>query len=68
MVLKPAEDASLAPLRLVELLNEAGIPPGVVNVVTGRGDVAGASLVAHPGVDKIAFTGSRSTLVDAGPN
>jgi aldehyde dehydrogenase (NAD+) len=60
MVLKPAEDASLAPLRLVELLDDAGIPPGVVNVVTGRGDVAGASLVAHPGVDKIAFTGSTT--------
>jgi aldehyde dehydrogenase (NAD+) len=58
MVLKPAEDASLAPLRLVELLDEAGIPPGVVNVVTGRGDVVGAALVDHPGVDKIAFTGS----------
>jgi aldehyde dehydrogenase (NAD+) len=58
MVFKPAEDASIAPLRLVELLDEVGIPPGVVNVVTGRGDVVGASLVAHPRVDKIAFTGS----------
>jgi aldehyde dehydrogenase (NAD+) len=60
MVLKPAEDASLAPLRLVELLEEVGIPPGVVNVVTGRGHVVGAALVAHPGVDKIAFTGSTA--------
>jgi aldehyde dehydrogenase (NAD+) len=57
MVLKPAEQAPLSPLRLAELCIEAGIPPGVVNVVTGLGD-AGAALAEHPGVDKVAFTGS----------
>ena len=61
MVLKPAEEASLTPFRLVELLHEAGLPPGVINVVTGPGETAGAALVAHPGVDKIAFTGSIAT-------
>lgn len=60
-VLKPAEDASLSVLRTVELLREAGLPAGVVNVVTGMGHVAGAALAAHPGVDRIAFTGSTTT-------
>ena len=60
-VLKPAEDASLTVLRMVELLHEAGLPPGVVNVVTGMGGVAGAALARHPGVDRIAFTGSTAT-------
>ncbi|SSW68427.1 phenylacetaldehyde dehydrogenase StyD [Achromobacter agilis] len=58
VVLKPAEETPLTALRLAELVLEAGFPPGVVNVVTGRGETAGAALVAHPGVDKIAFTGS----------
>lgn len=58
MVLKPAEDTSLTALRLAELMIEAGFPPGVFNVVTGVGEKAGAALAAHPGVDKIAFTGS----------
>ena len=58
VVLKPAEDTSLTALRLAELLQEAGFPPGVLNVVTGLGERAGAALAAHPGVDKIAFTGS----------
>ena len=57
-VLKPAEETSLTALRLGELALEAGIPPGVVNVVTGYGAVVGAALAAHEGVDKIAFTGS----------
>lgn len=57
VVLKPAEQAPLSPMRLGELCLEAGIPPGVVNVVAGFG-AAGAALAAHPGVDKIAFTGS----------
>ena len=57
VVLKPAEQAPLSPLRLAELCIEAGVPPGVVNVITGFGE-AGAALAAHPGVDKIAFTGS----------
>ncbi|WP_260928924.1 aldehyde dehydrogenase family protein [Novosphingobium sp. 9] len=61
LVLKPAEDASLAPLRLAELALEAGVPAGVFNVVTGFGADAGAALAAHPGVDKIAFTGSEAT-------
>ena len=58
VVLKPAEETPLTALRLAELAIEAGLPPGVLNVVTGDGPGAGASLVAHPGVDKISFTGS----------
>lgn len=58
VVLKPAEETPLTALRLAELAIEAGLPPGVLNVVTGDGPDAGASLVAHPGVDKISFTGS----------
>jgi phenylacetaldehyde dehydrogenase len=58
VVLKPAEQTPLSALRLGELLEEAGFPPGVVNIVTGFGETAGAALAAHPGVDKIAFTGS----------
>jgi phenylacetaldehyde dehydrogenase len=58
VVLKPAEQTPLSALRLGELLLEAGLPPGVVNIVTGFGEEAGAPLAAHPGVDKVAFTGS----------
>ncbi len=58
LVLKPAEQAPLAALRLAELALEAGVPPGVFNVVTGLGEVAGAALAAHPDVDKVSFTGS----------
>lgn len=58
VVLKPAEQTPLSALRLGELIQEAGIPDGVVNIVTGLGETAGAALAAHPGVDKIAFTGS----------
>jgi aldehyde dehydrogenase (NAD+) len=61
VILKPAEEAPLAPLRLGELILEAGIPPGVVNIVPGYGETAGAALAAHIGVDKIAFTGSHLT-------
>jgi phenylacetaldehyde dehydrogenase len=57
-ILKPAEQTPLSALRLGELIREAGFPPGVVNIVTGLGETAGAALVAHPGVDKVAFTGS----------
>jgi aldehyde dehydrogenase (NAD+) len=60
-VLKPAEDASLSILRTAELLMEAGLPPGVVNVVTGLGSEAGAALASHPDVDRITFTGSTRT-------
>ncbi|CAB3752068.1 aldehyde dehydrogenase family protein [Paraburkholderia solisilvae] len=61
LVLKPAEEAPLTPLRIGELCLEAGIPPGVVNIVSGFGETAGARLAAHPDVDKIAFTGSHFT-------
>lgn len=57
-VLKPAEQTPLSALRLAELLQEAGLPPGVVNVVTGFGPTAGAAIAEHAGVDKVAFTGS----------
>jgi phenylacetaldehyde dehydrogenase len=57
-VLKPAEQTSLTALRLGELIQEAGFPDGVVNIVPGFGETAGAALAAHPDVDKIAFTGS----------
>ena len=58
IVLKPAEQTPLTALRLGELVQEAGFPAGVVNIVTGLGETAGAALAAHPDVDKIAFTGS----------
>ena len=58
VVLKPAEQTPLTALRLAELVCEAGFPAGVVNVVPGYGPTAGATLAAHPDVDKIAFTGS----------
>ena len=61
LVLKPAEDASLGVLRFAEVMQEAGLPDGVINVITGLGSVAGARLAAHPDVDKIAFTGSTMT-------
>jgi aldehyde dehydrogenase (NAD+) len=60
-VVKPAEDASLSTLRVAELALEAGLPPGVFNVVTGYGHGAGAALAAHPGIDHISFTGSPQT-------
>jgi len=58
VILKPAEQTPLSAIRLAELALEAGLPPGVLNVVTGFGETAGAALAAHPDVDKIAFTGS----------
>jgi phenylacetaldehyde dehydrogenase len=58
VVLKPAEQTPLSALQLGKLMLEAGLPDGVVNIVTGFGETAGAALAAHPGVDKIAFTGS----------
>ncbi|NPD16106.1 aldehyde dehydrogenase family protein [Xinfangfangia sp. D13-10-4-6] len=57
-VLKPAEDACATPLRLAALSQEAGFPDGAINVVTGRGAVAGSALVSNPGVDFVSFTGS----------
>ena len=67
-VLKPAEQTPLTALRLGELIMEAGFPPGVVNIVTGYGETAGAALVDHPGVDKIAFTGSTEVGKIIGKN
>lgn len=58
VVLKPAEETPLSALRLGQLILEAGFPPGVVNIITGFGETAGAPLAAHPDVDKVAFTGS----------
>src|SRR5437660_8062777 len=58
VVLKPAEQTPLSALRLGEIIQEVGFPPGVVNIVTGFGETAGAALAAHPDVDKVAFTGS----------
>ncbi|MFT3816834.1 MAG: aldehyde dehydrogenase family protein [Rubrivivax sp.] len=57
-ILKPAEETPLTALRLAELMMEAGVPPGVINVIPGYGHTAGAALSAHAGVDKVAFTGS----------
>ena len=57
-VLKPAEQTSLTALRLADLIAEAGVPAGVVNIVTGYGHTAGDRMVKHPDVDKVAFTGS----------
>ena len=61
VVLKPAEDASLSVVRFADILAEAGVPDGVVNIVTGYGSDAGSALAAHRGVDKISFTGSTET-------
>lgn len=61
VVLKPAEDTSLSALRLGELMLEAGLPAGVLNIVTGLGAETGAALAGHMGVDKVAFTGSTAT-------
>lgn len=58
LVLKPAEQTPLTALRFAKLVAEAGVPEGVINVVTGYGETAGAALVEHPLVDKISFTGS----------
>ena len=58
MVLKPAEQSPLTTLRLGDLIQQAGLPDGVVNIVQGYGAVVGAAMAAHPDVDKIAFTGS----------
>jgi acyl-CoA reductase-like NAD-dependent aldehyde dehydrogenase len=58
VVLKPAEQTPLSALRLGEILAEAGLPAGVVNIVPGYGPIAGAALVAHPDVDRVSFTGS----------
>jgi acyl-CoA reductase-like NAD-dependent aldehyde dehydrogenase len=61
VVLKPASATPLSALRLAELAQEAGLPDGVLNVVPGPGPVVGAALGRHPGIDKVAFTGSAET-------
>jgi acyl-CoA reductase-like NAD-dependent aldehyde dehydrogenase len=61
IVLKPAEDTSVSALALMELLEELELPPGAINVLPGFGARTGEALVRHPGVDKIAFTGSTAT-------
>ncbi|WP_064696874.1 aldehyde dehydrogenase family protein [Rhizobium aegyptiacum] len=60
VVLKPAELTSLTALELAAVADEAGLPPGVLNIVTGAGSVAGQAIIDHKGVDKLAFTGSGS--------
>ncbi|BCQ24956.1 aldehyde dehydrogenase family protein [Caballeronia sp. NK8] len=60
LIVKPAEITPLSALMIGRLALEAGVPPGVLNIVTGKGSVVGDSLVAHPGVDKVTFTGSPS--------
>ncbi|MBI5184613.1 MAG: aldehyde dehydrogenase family protein [Nitrospinae bacterium] len=61
VVLKPAPAAPLSALRLVEILEQAGLPPGALNLVCGTGPELGASLARHPGIDMVAFTGSNET-------
>jgi acyl-CoA reductase-like NAD-dependent aldehyde dehydrogenase len=58
VVLKPAEQTPVTAMELGSLIQEAGFPEGVVNIVPGYGETAGAALAAHPGIDKVAFTGS----------
>src|ERR1019366_3946817 len=68
VVIKPATDTPLSTYNLVQILIEAGLPAGVVNIVNGRGDVGGAPLVTHAGVAAVSFTGSTETgrLVNQG--
>src|ERR1700761_8507868 len=61
VVIKPSEHAPASTLGFAELIEQAGFPPGVVNVVTGQSRETGAALAGHPGVDKVAFTGSTAT-------
>jgi acyl-CoA reductase-like NAD-dependent aldehyde dehydrogenase len=66
VVVKPSDYTPASALDLARRVEEAGFPPGVVNVVTGRGPAVGQALVAHPGVDKVAFTGSPAVGVQIG--
>ncbi|MQA82160.1 MAG: aldehyde dehydrogenase family protein [Streptosporangiales bacterium] len=63
-VVKPSDYTPVSTLAFAELVEEAGFPPGVFNVVTGRGPASGKALAAHPDVDKVAFTGSTATGAD----
>jgi aldehyde dehydrogenase (NAD+) len=58
VIMKPAEDACMTPVRIAQLAQEIGFPPGALNVVTGLGEEAGAALARHPGIDFLSFTGS----------
>ncbi len=64
MVVKPSDHTPVTALELAKLVTEAGIPDGVFNVITGNGPPVGRALVRHPGVDKVAFTGSTKTGID----
>jgi aldehyde dehydrogenase (NAD+) len=64
MVVKPSDHTPVTALELAALVTEAGIPDGVFNVITGDGPAVGRALVRHPGVDKVAFTGSTKTGID----
>jgi len=61
VIIKPASQTPLTALALAEVAQEAGLPPGVLNVITGPGSTVGQMIVEHPGIDKIAFTGDTST-------
>lgn len=61
VIVKPSEVTPLATLKFAELIQEAGFPPGVVNIVNGVGSVTGQALAEHPDVDKVSFTGSTMT-------
>ncbi|EKF21410.1 aldehyde dehydrogenase family protein [Mycolicibacterium hassiacum DSM 44199] len=65
-VVKPSDHTPASTLAFAKLFSEAGFPPGVINVVTGWGPATGAALASHPGVDKIAFTGSTATGIEVG--
>ncbi len=60
VVLKPSEETPVTAMELASIVQDVGVPPGVVNILTGFGPEAGAGLIRHPGVDKIAFTGSTA--------
>ncbi|HEV8335203.1 MAG TPA: betaine-aldehyde dehydrogenase [Candidatus Polarisedimenticolia bacterium] len=64
VIVKPSSNTPLSALKFAEIVKDAGLPDGVLNVVTGKGSVAGMALVRHPGVDKIAFTGDTRTGVE----
>lgn len=63
VVFKPSEITPLTALRTASLIAEAGFPPGVVNIVTGLGNVAGAAIASHMDIGKVAFTGSTSRVL-----
>ena len=64
LILKPSSNTPLSALRFADLAREAGLPDGVLNVITGKGSTVGMGLVRHPGVDKIAFTGETRTGIE----